>query len=130
MKVGTAGALYFALVFAVAFVLGSIRTLLLEPAIGETWAVACEIPILITAMVFAARFVLRRVALERTVVALLAVGVIGLVLQQASEFMLVAASGETVAQHIAYLGTVAGRLYLAALGVFVLLPLALGRTQK
>jgi len=122
MRTVLSSVLYFALVFAAAFALGTVRTFWLEPALGETWAVACEVPILITVMLFAARFVVGRMKPAPKVSHTLTVGIIGLVLQQIAELALVLASGETLASHLAYLQTPAGLIYLAALLVFLLMP--------
>jgi hypothetical protein len=43
----TAGAVYFAIVFSIAFFLGVIRTLVLAPRLGAMTAVAIEVPILL-----------------------------------------------------------------------------------
>lgn len=130
MRAVSAAVIYFLIVFAAAFAFGAVRTLWLEPVIGETWAVACEVPLLIVVMVFAARFVVRRAPAPWSALALLGVGTLGLVLQQVAEFVLVLASGETVASHIAYLQTPAGLIYLAALAAFLFMPLAVGRTAR
>ncbi|MDX2276067.1 MAG: hypothetical protein NW206_11515 [Hyphomonadaceae bacterium] len=130
MAVLGAGALYFAIVFVIAFGFGVLRTLLLEPLLGETLAVACEVPFLIAAFVFAARFVLRRFTSVRGAASLLAMGVIALVLQQSAELAMVMLSGQTLQSHLAYLSTLAGRLYLSAVVVFVLAPLALAPRRQ
>lgn len=129
MGVLRAGASYFAVVFVIAFALGTVRTLLLEPQIGKTLAVACEIPFLVTAMFFASRWVAPRLNAPSTV-RLLFVGLIGLALQQIAEIALVLASGETLASHGAYLRTTAGMLYLSALAAFVIMPNVAWRTRK
>lgn len=124
-----AGGCYFALVFVVAFVLGVVRTLWVAPAIGETWAVACEAPLLIAATFFAARFVIPRIRPPRTTPSLLGVGLVGLALQETAEIALIYAEGETLEQQARYLTTPAGLIYLAALAVFVLAPLIIWRAR-
>lgn len=53
MKIVFTASLYFLAVFAVGFVLGPIRVLLLEPRFGPVIAVLCEAPFLIAAFVVA-----------------------------------------------------------------------------
>ncbi len=55
-----AGTLYFALIFALGFVLGTLRVLWLMPLVGQTLAVLAEQPVMLTASWFAARWLLRR----------------------------------------------------------------------
>ncbi|TIQ73239.1 MAG: hypothetical protein E5X64_39685, partial [Mesorhizobium sp.] len=43
----TAGAVYFAAIFAVGFGLGVVRTMLLEPALGPVLAVGVELPVIL-----------------------------------------------------------------------------------
>ena len=62
MQVLTAGALYFALVFAAGFVLGPIRVLWAEPRFGPRVAELMEAPLMLVVIVVAARAVLRRLA--------------------------------------------------------------------
>lgn len=54
------GALYFALIFALGFVLGTVRVLWLAPMAGETLAVLAEQPIMLTASWFVARWLVTR----------------------------------------------------------------------
>lgn len=122
MRILAAAALYFGSVFVVAFGLGAFRTLWLEPRIGETWAVACEAPLLILAMVASLTYVVPRARPPRTPAALVLIGFGALVLQEVAELGLLFAAGETLSMHIAYLSTPAGMIYLATLAVFVSLP--------
>jgi len=55
-----AGCTYFAGVFAVGFLLGVLRTLVLAPRIGETLAVLIELPIILGASWLICRRILRR----------------------------------------------------------------------
>jgi hypothetical protein len=50
-----AGCVYFLVVFAAGFLMGSLRVLLIEPAVGETVAVLLEIPVMLTIAWFASR---------------------------------------------------------------------------
>lgn len=129
MRVVFAALIYFAAVFVAAFAFGTVRTLLLEPRIGETLAVACEAPFLVLVIYLAARHVVPRANPPRTAIALVVVGLVGLLFQQIAEFALVLFAGETVASHIAYLGTPAGMIYLTILAVFVAMPFLLLRVR-
>ncbi len=44
------GLAYFAVIFGLGFLLGTVRTLLLEPRIGALPAVALELPVMLGAM--------------------------------------------------------------------------------
>jgi len=56
----TAGAVYFAVVFSIAFLLGVIRTLVLTPRLGAMMATAIEVPIVLVVSWFACRACLHR----------------------------------------------------------------------
>lgn len=45
----TAGIIYFTSIFAVGFVLGTLRTLWIAPAVGNLWGVLIELPIILSA---------------------------------------------------------------------------------
>lgn len=60
MRWMAASLLYFAIVIAVGFLLGPLSVLWLEPQLGKTIAVLCELPLLLVAMILAARWVLRK----------------------------------------------------------------------
>jgi hypothetical protein len=55
-----AAASYFALVFALGFALGTVRVLWLAPMGGEIAAVLAELPVMLAASYFAARWLTRR----------------------------------------------------------------------
>jgi uncharacterized membrane protein len=50
-----ARAMYFVVVFSIAFVLGTIRVLLVAPRLGETIAVMIEAPLILAVSWFASR---------------------------------------------------------------------------
>lgn len=62
----TAGAAYFALIFAAGFALGVVRELALRPWTGDLGAVLIELPVILLAAYFAARWLARRFSLGRT----------------------------------------------------------------
>jgi hypothetical protein len=78
------GALYFAACFCAGAVLGPIRVLVVEPAIGPAAAVLVEAPLILGVAVLAARAVLRGAPGASP----LAVGLVALVLLVAAETVL------------------------------------------
>jgi len=121
--------IYFAAVFAVGFLLGSVRTVWLAPRIGVLLAVLVELPFMLAASWLCARRVLSRRPLPRRGAAL-AMGLMAFVLLMAVELALaVAGFGQTPGQWLAALGTAAGLAGLAGQAVFALLPAVLWRGQ-
>src|SRR5690348_14742906 len=59
-----AGVLYFLMVFAVGFVLGTIRTLWVAPKLGARTAELTEAPLMFGVSILAARWVVRHLALS------------------------------------------------------------------
>ena len=80
-----AAALYFAVVFGTGFVLGPIRVLVVTPHFGERAAVLLESPIMLVAIVLAARWIVRRFR-RLTPPSALAVGAFALACMLAAEF--------------------------------------------
>jgi hypothetical protein len=123
MHILAAAASYFAIVFGIGFLMGPIRVLLLEPRLGETWATLCEAPVLLVAIVVAARWLPQRFDL-RTASQLMAMGLGALVLQQAADFGLGGLlRGITPAQQFAHFVTPAGATYAALVIAFAAMPL-------
>ena len=89
MQVLEAGAFYFALVFAVGFVLGAIRTLWVVPRVGTRKAELMEAPIMLGVSILAARWVVRRVGIPPLWPRRLAMGCIALGLMLLAEFSVV-----------------------------------------
>lgn len=75
---------YWAAVFALGFVLGSIRTMWLAPRLGLLPATLIELPIMLAASWLIARQIVRRIALRSPAQAL-AMGMIAFALLMASE---------------------------------------------
>ena len=123
----TAGVLYWALVFAVGFGVGVVRTLLLEPLVGHETAVFMELPLMVLVCAVAARAACRFLAPAATRTQAVVIGFIGLMLLIGSEaavgyFLL----GQSLqAQALAYLqpaglaALIAFAIYTAGPAVFV-----------
>jgi len=124
------GVLYFVLVFGAGFILGPIRVLWLVPRLGERWAELIELPVMVVAIVLAARFVVRRLAVPPTPAARLTMGGLGLALTLAAECALVQwLRGMTPADYFASRDPVSGTAYYVTLLFFAALPLLLARRR-
>ena len=116
------GLIYFAAVFAVGFVLGTIRTLFLTPSIGELGAVLVELPVILTAAwVICGRLLRgRRVTAAQAA----AMGVAAFTLLMLGEAGLsVWLFGRTLPQHLALYAQPAKMIGLAGQIAFAAFPL-------
>lgn len=114
---------YFGLVFGTGFVLGAIRVPFLVPRLGVRVAELIEMPLMLVAIVLAARYVARRLALPSTYGVRLSVGFLALALLVAAELLLtVALQRQSLGQYLASRDPVSGTVYLLALGLFALMP--------
>lgn len=130
MRVLKAGAIYFAVVFGVGFILGPIRILVLAPRVGERIAELIEAPIMLVVIVVTARWVARRFVTARTAAVLLALGCVALGLLLACELTVVLwLRGLTISEYIASRDPVAGVVYAFMLVIFAMMPLLLGRRR-
>ena len=122
----TRGAVYFALVFGVGFLLGILRVLVLVPSLGERWAELAEMPLMLIAIIFAARFVVRRFPATQRASSLVSGG-IALVLLIVVEFSVVLTlRGMSISQYLAERDPVAGSVYVGMLVVFAVMPWLMG----
>lgn len=125
----TSGLLYFAVVFGVGFVLGPIRVLVLVPRVGERSAELMELPIMLAAIIAAARWVIARLAVHPSTGMRLGIGGIALFLTVMAELgVLVWVRDLTLAQYIAQRDPVAGSAYVASLVLFALMPALVRRS--
>lgn len=116
-----AGAYYFQIIFAAGFALGTIRTLALAPALGETTAVLIELPIILAAAWFVAGHMIRRFKVPGE--HRLAMGAFAFTLLVLAEAVLsVFLFGRTLTQHVAHYRSVPGAMGLAGQIVFALMP--------
>jgi hypothetical protein len=118
-----AGALYFAVVFGAGFALGSLRTLLVVPRVGERTAELAEAPVMLVVTVLAARWVVRRRDVPPRPMRRLAVGLVALTLLVIAEaLVVVGARGLTLREYVATRDPIAGPVYGAMLLVFAVMP--------
>ena len=117
------GAIYFSLVFAVGFVLGTIRVLVVVPLLGERAAELLEAPLMLLASFLAARWVVRRFRLPPGARCRLPVGLVALTFLLVAELLVVfLIRGLTLEEYMASRDPVAGAVYLVSLAVFALMP--------
>jgi len=118
-----AGAPYFAAVFAIGFVLGTLRVLVLLPEMGELAAVAVELPVMLVLSWAIAGVLVRRYRVPARACARLAMGGVALALLLMAEAGLgVLGLGQDLTQHLAHYLAPAGALGLAGQLGFGLMP--------
>ncbi len=128
MQILKAGVLYFAVVFAIGFVLATIRTVWVVPRFGTRTAELMEAPVMLAVTILAALWVVRRLALPPAPSSRLAVGFIALGLLLLAELTFVLWLRKvTLAEYVASRDPVAGAVYLVLLGVFAVMPLLVAR---
>ncbi len=122
------GALYFALVFATGFVLGTVRTLWIAPRIGARAAELIEAPVMLAVSAVGARWIVRRLRVPNTASRRLGMGIIGLVLLVLAEFALVLwLRGLPIRQYLATRDPVLGTVYYFSLAIFAAMPMLVAR---
>ncbi len=122
MRLASAGLAYWAVVFALGFVLGTIRVLWLAPLVGVVPATLIELPVMLTASWLAAGWLVRRFAIMRGSEALVMGGLAFGLLMAAECALAVGLMGQTPAQWLADLRQPHALLGLAGQLVFALIP--------
>lgn len=127
-KVLKPAAAYFGLVFGAGFVLGSIRVPFLVPVLGDRAAELIEAPLMLIAIVLAARWVVRRFCARCGRATLLGVGTIAAGLVLAADVAVgVGLRGMSVAQVFTDRDPVSGAVYYGLIGLYALMPWIFGR---
>ncbi len=125
-----AGVLYFVLVFAAGFVLGTIRTLWVVPRLGVRTAELAEAPIMFCVSILAARWVVRHFDIPPLRSRRLALGCIALGLMLLVEFTLVLwIRGLTIRGYFESRDPVSGAVYFVTLGAFAVIPIFVRRPR-
>ncbi len=121
------GVAYFAVVFGVGFILGTIRVLWLEPQLGQRSAELIEAPLMLVAIYFAASFVVKRFKASRSVEYFYS-GVMALSILLIVEFSVVLAlQGLSIREYLAQRDPVAGVVYVVMLIIYAVTPWFLGK---
>ncbi len=128
MKTFRASLRYFLLVFSTGFVLGAVRVPFLVPRLGERHAELLEMPVMLVAIVLAARHVVRRFRLTAAPSSALTVGCAALILLIMAELVLaVTLQDRSLGEYIASRDPLSGSVYLAMLLVFAAMPVLVAR---
>ena len=125
MSVLKAGIAYVLTVFAVGFALGAIRVTFIAPATGPLAAVLLELPLMLTASWFAARWLTDAMHVPETLAARVMMGSIAFVLLMIIETLFGLAFGRSFASQLSDLQQPAGLAGLAGQMVFALMPVLL-----
>ena len=117
------GVTYFGFVFAVGFVLESIRVLIVVPVIGERASELLETPLMLLTIFFAARWVVRRFRIPAGARNRIPVCLVALSILLVTEILVVLmVAGVSLEEHIVRRDPLNGVIYLASLAVFALMP--------
>lgn len=128
MRIARAGLVYWAVVFALGFVLGTIRVIWVIPAVGLMPATLLELPIILGASWLAAGWLVRRFAIVGSGEAL-AVGALAFAILMAAECALAGVlAGQSPGQWLAGLRQPHALVGLAGQIVFALMPWWRART--
>jgi ABC-type uncharacterized transport system permease subunit len=119
-----AGLVYFAVVFAAGVVLGTLRVLVVAPALGEVAAVVLELPLMLAVSWIACGRIVERLRVPPHWRARAAMGAVAFgVLMAAEAGLAILAFGRSPAEHLVSYRDTAARLGLAGQVAFALMPL-------
>jgi hypothetical protein len=122
---------YFLALFALGFVLGTIRTIFLVPRIGQLAATCAEVPIILTAAFFLCHWTIQRWQVPHTADVRWAMALWFLALLLMFEGLLGATLfARTIAEQWAALATAAGLIGLTAQIIAALLPVFVGKAAR
>jgi len=123
--------IYFAFVFFVGFVLGTVRVLLLVPAVGERYAELIEIPLMLIAIYYSALYVVNRYSEAGSLSAFTYIGIIALAILLMFEFIFVLGiRGISIEQYISSRDPVSGTAYVLSLLVYVAMPFMIAKSKS
>ena len=118
-----AGLIYFLLVFAVGFLLGTLRVLWLVPTLGERYAELLEAPLMLFVIYLSAHYLLRKKYTALKPGQSLLMGAVALGLLLLVEFSLVLGlRGLNLEQYLQSRDPIAGLVYVLSLLIFWFMP--------
>lgn len=119
-----AAGFYFAIVFAIGFVLGTIRTFALMPLTGETIAVAIELPVMLLASWIVCGRAINRFEVADDNLSRLTMGAVAFVLLMGAELLVsMLIAGRSLAEHLALYQTAPVLLGLCGQLAYAVFPL-------
>lgn len=119
-----AGVAYAVTVFAIGFLLGTARVLLLAPRLGSTIAVSVEMPIILTASWYVSSIWMKRLAVGIEIRTRILVGAVAFVTLMILEVGLsISLFHRSIGEYIAELRSLAGAIGLAGQICFATFPL-------
>lgn len=124
-----AGCAYFAGVFAVGFLLGVLRTLVLVPRVGELVAVLIELPIVLGASWLICGRILRQASLSPAAAVVMGASAFALLLMAELSLSMLLAN-RSLAAHLALYAESPHRLGLAGQVAFALFPVLQATWQR
>lgn len=126
-----AAVIYFAVVFAVGFVLGAIRVMIVAPQLGEAIATLIELPLMLIASWFVCTWTVRRFAVSPALGPRLVMGLLAFGLLIAAEMILgTVGFGRTLSEQIQAYCTFGPLLGLMAQIVFAVFPMIQGLKSR
>jgi hypothetical protein len=117
-----AGSAYFAIIFSLGFVLGSLRVLVIIPRIGELAATLLEVPVILAASWFVCGWLIKRLQIAPDMRSRLMMGAVAFGLTMIAEPLLGLAFGRPLAEQWSALQRPAGIAGLAGQVLFGLIP--------
>jgi len=117
-----AGALYAAVVFLIGFIFGTLRVMVLVPALSDLTAVLLELPFILLASWFVCRWCVDRLGVCRSAQARALMSVVAFVVLMVVEFGLGMILGRRLVDQLAGLASPAGVIGLTAQVLFGLFP--------
>lgn len=119
-----AGVVYAVTVFAIGFVLGTVRVLVLAPRVGSTIAVLIEAPIILTASWYVSSIWMKRLRVGAGVRTRILVGAVAFATLMILEVALsISLFHRSIGEYLAGLRSLAGAIGLAAQVCFATFPL-------